>query len=494
MRKIMVALWVAAIAACLDRPGVPCGSGVCAEGTVCIETVRERPQRRSDNTCSGTSYQCVDPVRVEACNGLVDGTPCAGPGEGLEQARVCTSGFCPDTAEPFRFSDRVTIELGIGPPDAVATGDFDGDCISDLVWNHRSPVTNEVAIGFGVGDGSFRIESYVYPGDTPVDWTKHELLVGDFNGDRRDDLAWNRLDVENEVAVLLSEPGRSFSAIPVQVHSTTPWFGCSPRIGDFDGANGDDVAWSCLSTGQLRIFVALADGTGKLTLNPEPWTSRVLEPWDEFELFVGDMNGDERDDLIYNLAVDARNATWTMMLSDPPAAGAPRFVDTATERSRPGWLGYQRLVADATGDGAVDIVFTHFINPVRTDLPIHRSDGRSDGTFVEAPLQRAPAFWRMNVQTAAQKSALTADINGDGRADLIYIASDGGRRMIFGAIATLDTVALYDFAQRSVQPLPFAADWTQFKTLVGDFDGDLRDDLVFDDSDFSGRLYIGLGR
>ena len=278
----------------------------------------------------------------------------------------------------------------------------------------------------------------------------------------------------------------------MQEHPGRGWQDCTVRAADLDGEGSADLVWSCIDGG-LRVYTATNDGDGRFEFNEEPWSPQVSEAWTTFDLAVGDVNGDGQQDLIYSRRVREENSTWAM-LSRSGAGLSGRFEAVPTLRTTDGWDPYSLLVGDVTGDGRVDMVFSDHGNAFRSDLPIHRQDGRSPGNFSFGVLQRGPEAWRQALVAAGDTAAHLIDVNGDGRQDLVYTATADSERTLYVAPATSDDRRLFDFVIRSDQFVPFARDWSRFTTLVGDFDGDFREDIAFDDAGFSGLLYIGLGQ
>jgi hypothetical protein len=122
--------------------------------------------------------------------------------------------------------------------------------------------------------------------------------------------------------------------------------------------------------------------------------------------------------------------------------------------------------ADFNGDGRLDVFVPGVVAPLLASTPIYLAAG--DGTFTPEYGTFIPANTKI----------LTADVNGDGRDDLIY--------KTLNFIPTKTTIYLREqngFALPRLLP-----EINGFLVSAGDFDGDRRDDLVFNIPTVSGTV------
>ena len=82
------------------------------------------------------------------------------------------------------------------------------------------------------------------------------------------------------------------------------------------------------------------------------------------------------------------------------------------------------------------------------------------------------------------------DVNGDGVMDLLQNHLGVYNRSFIGLGTTSGT---FDFSRVS-QDHPAVDDWSQFKLLVGDFNGDGQDDIVYNSAGSSNDIYVGLAK
>src|SRR5262249_49330605 len=130
-------------------------------------------------------------------------------------------------------------------PRSVATGDFNGDSIPDLVVTNTGPdfavIGRTVSILFGNGDGTFR------PGPTlGVGFRPYSVKVADLNGATVADIVVAN-EASRTVSVLLGNGNGTFAAAQDYTITDSPW---SVTVGDFNGDGHPDLAtanWGTLS-------------------------------------------------------------------------------------------------------------------------------------------------------------------------------------------------------------------------------------------------------
>src|SRR5467141_2156723 len=166
----------------------------------------------------------------------------------------------------------------------IVVGDFNGDGRPDLAISDLA--TDEVVIEPGRGDATFAPERRYAVGSGPG-----QLVVGDFNGDGKQDLAV----VDEDLSILLGLGDGSF------VPQTRLAVGNGPRgitVGDFNGDGRQDLAVvnvcstsdQC-ATGEISVLIGAGDGS----FAPATSYPAAVEP---ISIVSGDFNGDGRLDLI----------------------------------------------------------------------------------------------------------------------------------------------------------------------------------------------------
>ena len=394
------------------------------------------------------------------------------------------------TATPgtFDFRDVQSLSLPISTPAKAMMADVDGDGDQDIVWNHVSAGSNETVVGFSNGDGTFTLSSPTSHSASPADgWSQYVVNVGDFDDDGRDDLAWSRVLTTNTTYIGLSKGDGMFTEMPVFTRGGDRWgINYTFAVGDIDGKNGDDLVWNHLN-GLNRVYVSFSNGDGTYGVDQFDGTDGKFQDhpataWTGNEKFqVADFDGNGRDDLIW----------WTQGVSHHHVYFAESVNDTQGQifnyrglfkRSITGWQNYDVVIGNIDGVAGVDLVW---VNSITENNPVHR-DLTTGGVpaLVEGPLQ-TPVH-----QGEGPFVVRLLDVNGDGRQDLLMNTMESFNRSFIG-LGKSD--GEFDFGRVS-QDHPSIDDWSQFDILVGDVDGDGREDVVYNNADASNDVYVALAK
>ncbi|MET0344273.1 MAG: VCBS repeat-containing protein [Polyangiales bacterium] len=186
------------------------------------------------------------------------------------------------------------------------------------------------------------------PWSAALGWCNHagaQLFIGDFNGDGRDDMLCH--DGQGRKWVALATWQGRFTGTSWQAN--LGWCnhaGARLFIGDFNGDGRDDML---CHDGQGRKWVALANYGGQFS--GTSWSANL--GWCNHagsQLFVGDFNGDGRDDMLCH---DNQGRKWVSL-----ATSSGSFTGTSWSASL-GWCnhtGSQLFIGDYNGDRRDDML------------------------------------------------------------------------------------------------------------------------------------------
>ena len=343
-------------------------------------------------------------------------------------------------------------------------GDFNGDGRDDLVFHLFIPAVG-LYIRAKLADGSGRWTSVE---EFHTDGHSDGPLVGDTNGDGRDDLVF--YSYRNDPALgwgwrfrTKFAPGDGTAAIGLQdFHTEVPAFD-GPRIGDFDGDGRRDLVFHYFEPDVgLYLRAKHSNGNGTFSaLQDIHGDGRSDGP------LVGDTDGDGRDDLVfYSYRNDPElGCGWRLRTKFANGGGTwlAGVQDFHTEV--PAFDGPR--MGDFDRDGRQDILF-HFFDP-DAGLFLRAKHSNGNGTF--SAHQDLHGDGRSD-------GPLVGDVDGDDRDDLVFYSyrndptlGPGWRlRTKFAVGDGSWRAGLQDFHPEEA---PTDA------PLIGDFNGDGRDDLVF---------------
>lgn len=246
--------------------------------------------------------------------------------------------------------------------------------------------------------------------------TDHPRMLADANGDKRQDivgfgndgvwLATSTLTPRREhfiTAFVLADFGYN-QGWRVQKHVRT--------TGDINGDKLDDV----VGFGEAGVYRALSTGTGFAPATFVVANFGYNQGWrvERHVRLLADVNGDGRKDIV----AFGDDGVWLSLATPSGYFSAPAFV-LANFGFNQGWTPelHIRTTADLNGDGRQDLV--GFGNDgVWTALST--GSGFGPAQFVLADFGYVAGGWRVD-----RHPRLLADINGDGKQDIVAFGDDG---------------------------------------------------------------------
>ncbi|MEX2114559.1 MAG: FG-GAP-like repeat-containing protein [Pirellulales bacterium] len=307
-------------------------------------------------------------------------------------------------------------------PRAIDAGDFDGNGHTDLVTVNQF---NDLGVRLNDGDGTFQNSVTVsLDGKSGID-----VVVGDLNADGTLDLsvtaAGSRISgyftgyyggtyptftSVGHLKVLLGNGDGSFTSGETKDLGDGRFF--SAALGDLDGDGDLDAALSNWDGTELSVLLGNGDGTFGA---PQGWAVGSGAQ----QVDIADLNGDGKLDLVAtnlysNVKVLLGNGNGTFQPAQTVLPGGPNAQGQA--------------VGDVNGDGKLDLAVTSFMSYgyggpygsyIRySDVKVMVLLGHGDGTF-------AAGNGYLVDELPLQPLAL-ADIDGDGKLDIVAASYDSG--------------------------------------------------------------------
>ena len=167
------------------------------------------------------------------------------------------------------------------PGGFVAVGDFNGDGRPDIAVTPFGTSGTVLDVALGNGDGTFQAPVSYTVGTNP-----EVMVVGDFNGDGKPDIAVVN-NSSNTVSILLGNGDATFQAAVSYPVGSNPE---SISLGDFNGDGLPDLAVANLTSNNVSVLL----GNGNGTFQPASTYAAGSAP---DAIAVADFNGDGRSDL-----------------------------------------------------------------------------------------------------------------------------------------------------------------------------------------------------
>lgn len=281
----------------------------------------------------------------------------------------------------------------------------------------------------------------------------NHFYVADINGDGRADIIelWSS-DGQNAHSTAWMATGSGYVQGDI---STLGNWGGSRQFFFFD-ANGDGRTdlielWSPNGVdGKVTVWPSTGNGFG-------PGVVSALGGWgSSHQFYLGDANGDGKTDIIELWTPDGVNARETTWLS-----GGTTYTQS-TISNLGGWgSGHAFFMADVNGDGKTDIVELW----TSDNANAHATNWISTGTgYTQGPIS-ALGGWGSN------HIFYIGDVNGDGRSDIIELFTPDGTNAKVTTWLSTDTA----FVQSAISNL---GNWPSHLYYPADLNGDGRIDLV----------------
>ena len=396
------------------------------------------------------------------------------------------------------FQNPVNYPIAGNYSTAAVIDDVNGDGKLDIV---AVSADQQISVLLGKGDGTFQsAQSFaapVLPGYTSAASTPIvNLITADVNGDGKKDV------ICSNGLVLLGKGDGTFTAMAKPAFPYTAGSSSEgPNLASGD-LNNDGKLDLALNTGTaVSTWIGKGDGTftqgsSYASINDTGFvTVTDLDGDGEADIYVGFANGG-----IFSGDDSDPNSAYVLMGNgDDTFQGAPAL----------GSGGYSgNNLADVNGDGVPDLVYNTFASVSGTSAAFTVALGDGKGTFTPVSTITAPDTFTINgykfmgVSKLGATSYAVADVNGDDKADLVFVdnglgAINPGSGFPITYPYPVYFVALGNGDGTFQAPVPHAfpqiapaADFDNSLTVSGleiaDFNRDSHADLIFNYNDIAG--------
>jgi outer membrane protein assembly factor BamB len=313
-----------------------------------------------------------------------------------------------DLAVACQTADSVVVLLSRAPgldvapdvhvatqPRAAVAADLDGDGRVDLAVANLG--SNSVSVLLNKGAGTFERHDVTGIGAGP-----ESIVAGDFNRDGHVDLALNAplASPTKGVQVLLgtATPG-SFTVLPVVGVGSASAVPSALAVGDFDRDGILDLAVCDKVSAPGWVRILRGDGSGGFSL-----ATSVAVGDQPTAIVAADFNRDGFLDLA--IANEGTDDVQILLNSGGSFTGVTQTLTLPGTDVNP----LSIAAADFDGDGDADLAVAAFLGD---RVHVYRNDG---GTFTTNPVVSLDAPYLLRSVTAA-------DVNLDGRPDLLAVAT-----------------------------------------------------------------------
>jgi hypothetical protein len=374
------------------------------------------------------------------------------------------------------FAPAVAYLSGGNGANVVAIADVNGDGKPDLIVTNwcaysscTAPGTN-VGVLLGNGDGTFQT-ALVYASGGPY---ADSIAVADVNGDGKPDLIvancgsssqTNCVSTSNsgDVAVLLGNGDGTFKT--AVLYSLGASGAKSVAVADVNGDDKPDliVATGSSTAGLVGVLLGNGDGTFRAEAT---YSSGGLSP---LALAVANLGNGHVDVVVSNECADdtCTSSNLGVLLGNGDGTFQTMPITYDSGGLYTDWV----AIADVNRDGKPDVVVANSSTSTTVDNGnVAVLLGNGDGTLQTAKVYSSGAF--------GAASVAVADVNGDGRLDLVVANCSGTASSCVGAPG--DVAVLLGNGDGTFQAAVTYGSGanTPFGVAVGDVNGDGRPDIV----------------
>jgi uncharacterized protein (DUF2141 family) len=344
------------------------------------------------------------------------------------------------------FAPGINYGVG-GRPESVIAADVNGDGKVDLIC--ANALDNTLSVLTNNGSGGFALSCTLNVGDYP-----YSVTAADVNGDGKMDLICANAG-DDSLSVLTNDGSGGFALASTL---SVGYFPISVTAADVNGDGKMDLICANENSGTLSVLTN--DGSGAFvlssTLEVGTYPSSVV---------AADVNGDGKVDLI---CANAGGNSLSVLTND--GSGGFALSSTPVVDYNPEYL----VATDVNGDGKVDLISGNYNS---TSLSVLTNDGSGDFT-----LTCTVSVVDQSTRQGCPHGLTAADLNGDGKVDLICANLCDGTLQVFTNDGS-GVFALYSMVSVGSGPASVTA---------ADVNGDGKVDLICSTTDNTLSVFIAV--
>ncbi len=379
-----------------------------------------------------------------------------------------TTGLTGSSAKPFNVtyaggsiaasSFEMKVDFAAGTEALnMAMGDLDGDGKSDLVTVNFSANTMSVLRNTATA-GSINTGSFAEKVDYSTNTNPRGLAIGDIDGDGKPEVVVTNFN-SNNLSVYRNTSTIGTISFATKIDFTTGPGPRSVNIADFDVDGKPELAIANSS----NVMSVLRNISTYGSISFEARVDFALTPGNNSNYIgSGDFDGDGKLDIVVcnnglsNISVFKNTSTPGTINTNSFAAK----VDFAV-----GALPFGFSIGDIDGDNKIDIAAANFTGNSMSILRNTITNGTIDANSFAA---------KFDIATGTACSATNlADIDGDGKLDLLSVNLGTNSVSIYRNTATIGDINSNSFAAK----VDFTTATGPRYVCIGDLDGDNRPDL-----------------
>lgn len=297
----------------------------------------------------------------------------------------------------------------------------------------------------------------------------HKALTGDLNGDNKTDIIFPCYDSIHGLTIKtqISNGNGTFNSYTDVMSDGNVVFQYPTLTGDINRDGKTDLIFIFPSPGSggLTVRTKMSNGNGQFT-SYEDYIGDGSVVFQKPAL-TGDVNGDGKTDLIF---IFQSSGSGGLTIRTKMSNGNGQFT-SYEDYIGDGSVVFQKpaLTGDINGDGKTDLIFI-FQSPSSGGLTIRTKMSVGNGQFT------SHEDYIGDGSSVFQYPALTGDVNGDGKTDLIFTfpgsSSDGLTIRTKMSVGNGQFISYEDYIGDGTSVF-------QNPVLTGDVDADGKTDLVF---------------